>query len=51
MRSGWGDRRRPGTALEKKDIGRACSVPRMAAPTIEAVDWALKGLHGRRVLD
>ncbi len=34
-----------------KDIGRAFSVLRMAAPTIEEVGWALKGLYGRRVLD
>jgi len=32
------------------DIGRAYSVLRMAAPTIEEVGWALKGVHGRKIL-
>jgi hypothetical protein len=33
-----------------EDIGRACSVLRMEAATIEEIDWALRGLHGRMLL-
>jgi len=37
-------------AHDLNDIGRACTVLRMAAPTIGEVAWALKGVRGRKVL-
>jgi hypothetical protein len=37
-------------AHDLKDIGRACTVLRMAAPTITEIGWALRGLRGRMLL-